>query len=83
MGILVEERLRELKGDSKKNRTIGPIRSEILAERMSWSIYIKLLVSVLRVDDLAFTVDTRKDEVKSSVTSKPKRKEVKNEENSR
>jgi hypothetical protein len=83
MVILVEERLRELNGDSKKNRTIGPIRSEILAERMSWGIYIKLLVSVLHVDDLAFTVDTRKDEVKSSVTSKPKRKEVKNEENSR
>ena len=78
MDLLVAERLQDINKLSKKQKTIGPCRSEVLSDRMSWSLYIKLMTEVLKVDVMTFTVETTKNEIKSSAGIRLKGDRVEN-----
>ena len=62
MDLLVQERLHDLnEGLTKKKRTVGPIKSEILSDNMTWAVFLKLMLEVLKVDDINFITHIRLD----------------------
>jgi len=71
MQSLVDNRMDELNRGVKRPRSQGPLVAEILSERMSWGVYIKLITTVLKIDDFSVTTTVRTENHKFEVSATP------------